>query len=290
MTTSSVSVLVPESNCLKFHWRVLLPDIWWGCFNHHCIALTYEIFISTSRRLKRHWGAELSDVDFKSSLRYFCTSVRQVHSSVKHFVFKSWCYNPWWSVLFLYLNLDIWKIIELWYWKLCFKNNIFCYVTPCESCKRATRRHIQEDGILHSHRRENFKSFMILQVLLRCFLAKSMKFLIYCVFATEWCVLLKRLQCFDVSQMININLGHIFNLLHFTHYSSSEVVIQHTSLLIYPLNHNFSEIIIACVYQSFFLFSFANLQSTLQWSNKYICCGLTFVRKNHPVMILLYTL
>jgi hypothetical protein len=31
--------------------------------------------------------------------------------------------------------------------------------------KRATRRHIPEEGILHSHRRENIKSYNILAIL-----------------------------------------------------------------------------------------------------------------------------
>jgi hypothetical protein len=47
------------------------------------------------------------------------------------------------------------------------KNTVFWDVTPCRSCvnrrfggtcTRSTRRHIPEDGILHSRRRENLKS------------------------------------------------------------------------------------------------------------------------------------
>jgi hypothetical protein len=51
------------------------------------------------------------------------------------------------------------------------KNAVYCDVAPCRSCVTrrysktsghftgSTRRHIPEDGILHSHRRENFKSY-----------------------------------------------------------------------------------------------------------------------------------
>jgi hypothetical protein len=38
------------------------------------------------------------------------------------------------------------------------KNGVFCVVTPCGS-SRATRRNNPEDTILHSHRRENLKSY-----------------------------------------------------------------------------------------------------------------------------------
>jgi hypothetical protein len=40
------------------------------------------------------------------------------------------------------------------------KNAVFWDVAPCRSCvnARSTRRHIPEDGIVHSHRRENLKS------------------------------------------------------------------------------------------------------------------------------------
>jgi hypothetical protein len=51
------------------------------------------------------------------------------------------------------------------------KNGVFWVVTPCGSCKnrrfggtsaltRATRRNKPEDTILHSHRRENLKSYI----------------------------------------------------------------------------------------------------------------------------------
>jgi hypothetical protein len=43
------------------------------------------------------------------------------------------------------------------------KNGVFWVVTPCGSCKnlltRATWRNNPEDTILHSHRRENLKSY-----------------------------------------------------------------------------------------------------------------------------------
>jgi hypothetical protein len=45
---------------------------------------------------------------------------------------------------------------------LYMKNGVFWDVTPCGSCKiptRATRRNIPEDVIIHSHRRENLKSY-----------------------------------------------------------------------------------------------------------------------------------
>jgi hypothetical protein len=53
------------------------------------------------------------------------------------------------------------------------KNGVFWDVRPCGSCKnrylegtsvlaRATRRNIPEDGILHSHRPENLKSYIAL--------------------------------------------------------------------------------------------------------------------------------
>jgi hypothetical protein len=42
-------------------------------------------------------------------------------------------------------------------------NAVFWDVTPSGACKnRTTRRHIPEDGIIHSHRRENLKSYMVL--------------------------------------------------------------------------------------------------------------------------------
>jgi cytidine deaminase len=34
------------------------------------------------------------------------------------------------------------------------KNAVFWDVTPCGACREATRSHITEDGILHSHYRE----------------------------------------------------------------------------------------------------------------------------------------
>jgi hypothetical protein len=48
------------------------------------------------------------------------------------------------------------------------RNAVFWDVTPCGTCKKrrfggtykTTRRTIPEDGILHGHRRENFKSYM----------------------------------------------------------------------------------------------------------------------------------
>jgi hypothetical protein len=51
------------------------------------------------------------------------------------------------------------------------KNSVVWDVAPCRSCvnrhpsetsvhPRCTRRHIPEDGILHSHRRENLKCYM----------------------------------------------------------------------------------------------------------------------------------
>jgi hypothetical protein len=48
---------------------------------------------------------------------------------------------------------------------LYMKNDIFWDVTPCGSCKnltRATRYHIPEDDIFHSHHRENLKSYIAL--------------------------------------------------------------------------------------------------------------------------------
>jgi hypothetical protein len=53
------------------------------------------------------------------------------------------------------------------------KNGVFWVVTPCGSCKnrrsggtsvltRATRRNNPENTILHSHRRENLKSYMVM--------------------------------------------------------------------------------------------------------------------------------
>jgi hypothetical protein len=58
------------------------------------------------------------------------------------------------------------------------KNCVFSDVSPCDSCEnrrfggakfpetsvptRATQRHIPEDDILHSRRRENLKSFIAL--------------------------------------------------------------------------------------------------------------------------------
>jgi hypothetical protein len=52
------------------------------------------------------------------------------------------------------------------------KNGVFWVVTPCGSCQnrrfggmsvltRTTRRNIPEDTILHSHRRENLKSYSL---------------------------------------------------------------------------------------------------------------------------------
>jgi hypothetical protein len=40
---------------------------------------------------------------------------------------------------------------------------------------RATRRHIAEDGILHSHRRENIKSYILWSILFEVFTAVTMK-------------------------------------------------------------------------------------------------------------------
>jgi hypothetical protein len=47
------------------------------------------------------------------------------------------------------------------------KNGVFWAVTPCGSCvlTRATRRNNPEDTILHSHRRENLKSYILLSCL-----------------------------------------------------------------------------------------------------------------------------
>jgi hypothetical protein len=50
------------------------------------------------------------------------------------------------------------------------------------------------------------------------------------------------------------------------------------------LNINYTWYKVLYVYQIFFL---ANLQSTLQWSNRQICYKETLVRSNHPMMILL---
>jgi hypothetical protein len=44
------------------------------------------------------------------------------------------------------------------------KNGVFWVVMPCSSCMvltRATRRNNAEDTILHSHRRENLKSYIL---------------------------------------------------------------------------------------------------------------------------------
>jgi hypothetical protein len=42
------------------------------------------------------------------------------------------------------------------------KNGVFWVVTPCGSFTRATRRNNPEDTILHSHRRENLKSYIVI--------------------------------------------------------------------------------------------------------------------------------
>jgi hypothetical protein len=57
------------------------------------------------------------------------------------------------------------------------KNAVFWDVTPCGSrttrrlggmsvLRRATRRNIPDDGILHSHHRENLKSYIVFQITL----------------------------------------------------------------------------------------------------------------------------
>jgi hypothetical protein len=65
------------------------------------------------------------------------------------------------------------RILNTAFWKMDLlpKNAVFWDVRPCGSCKnrrysetsvltRAIRRNIPEDGILHSHLRENLKSYM----------------------------------------------------------------------------------------------------------------------------------
>jgi hypothetical protein len=63
------------------------------------------------------------------------------------------------TCIFIVMCQEIWHIL---------KNAVVWDVTPCDSCKemsvlrRVTRRHIPEDGILYSHRRENLKSYIAL--------------------------------------------------------------------------------------------------------------------------------
>jgi hypothetical protein len=63
-----------------------------------------------------------------------------------------------------------WKRTGCYWTCLLLKNGVFWDITPCGSCKRrfggtsvltrATRRNIPEDDILHTHRRENLRSYI----------------------------------------------------------------------------------------------------------------------------------
>jgi hypothetical protein len=51
-----------------------------GCVDHH-----WSVFVSVSGCFKHHWGVESNEADFQTSLRFFCTSVRLIQTSVKSF-------------------------------------------------------------------------------------------------------------------------------------------------------------------------------------------------------------